>query len=185
MRDGRPGALPDPRPCQSEPLGARAHPAIGSPYGTAQAMSRWRAREQNRLIGRPPTITWKLSTAARRVGPGAQQHPGGRVVEHQRVLLDADADQLPAEDLGGEQPVVAEADQAAAGHQRDAATDAATAPPARACWNRPQTGDLRQRPLMTIVRRVHTERISREQSRKPAGPDTIFSSTSTRRADGA
>ena len=36
-----------------------------------------------------------------RVGPGAQQYPGGRVVEHQRVLLDADADQLSAEDLRG------------------------------------------------------------------------------------
>ena len=33
-----------------------------------------------------------------RVGPGAQQGPGGGVVEHQRGGLDADADQLPAED---------------------------------------------------------------------------------------
>jgi len=37
-----------------------------------------------------------------RVGPGAQQDPGSRVVEHQRVLPDTDADELPAEDLGSE-----------------------------------------------------------------------------------
>src|SRR5215471_14776636 len=43
-----------------------------------------------------------------RVGPGAQQHPGGGVVEHERVLLDADAGQLPAEDLRREQAVGAE-----------------------------------------------------------------------------
>ena len=42
-----------------------------------------------------------------RVGPGAQQGPGCGVVEHQRGGLDADAGQLPAEDLGGEQPVAA------------------------------------------------------------------------------
>src|SRR5215468_3367838 len=52
-----------------------------------------------------------------RVGPGAQQGPGLGVVEHQRVLFDADADQLSAEDLGGEEPVLAEADQPAAGHR--------------------------------------------------------------------
>src|SRR5262245_45661415 len=51
-----------------------------------------------------------------RVGPGAQQHPGDGVVEHQRGGLDADAGQLAAEDLRGEQPVGAEADQATAGH---------------------------------------------------------------------
>ena len=50
-----------------------------------------------------------------RVGPGAQQHPGGGVVEHQRGGLDADAGELAAEDLRGQQAVGAEADQAAAG----------------------------------------------------------------------
>jgi hypothetical protein len=39
------------------------------------------------------------------------------VVEHQRVFFDADAGQLPAEDLGGEQPVAAQADQPAARHR--------------------------------------------------------------------
>jgi len=50
-----------------------------------------------------------------RVGPLAQQHPGAGVVQHQHDGLDADADQLPADDLGGEQSVRAEADQAAMG----------------------------------------------------------------------
>jgi hypothetical protein len=44
--------------------------------------------------------------------------------------------------------------------ERGAATDAATSPPSSACWNRSQTVDLRQRPLATIVQRVHTEEIT-------------------------
>ena len=51
-----------------------------------------------------------------RLGPGARQHPGGVVIEHQGGGLNADADQL-AGGVRGEQAVWAEADQAAAGHR--------------------------------------------------------------------
>jgi hypothetical protein len=43
-----------------------------------------------------------------------------------------------------------------------AATDAATSPPSSARWNRSQAVDLRQRPLATIVQRVHTEGVTRQ-----------------------
>ena len=47
-----------------------------------------------------------------RAGPGAQQDPGGGVEEHQRVLLDPDGHQHPAEDLRGDVVAAAEADVA-------------------------------------------------------------------------
>jgi hypothetical protein len=39
------------------------------------------------------------------LGRGAEQDPCFGVVEHQGDGLDADADELPGEDLGGKQPV--------------------------------------------------------------------------------
>ena len=47
-----------------------------------------------------------------RAGPGAQQYPGGGVEEHQRVLLDPDGDQHPAEDLRRDVVAAAQADVA-------------------------------------------------------------------------
>ena len=47
-----------------------------------------------------------------RVGPGAEQLAGVGVEEHQRVLLDADATQPPAEDLRGDAVAAAQADVA-------------------------------------------------------------------------
>ena len=68
--------------------------------------------------GRAPRRRGHLSRSER-VGPGAQQLPGGRVEEHECGGLDADADQLPTSRIsaassggGG-----AKADQAAARDQ--------------------------------------------------------------------
>lgn len=55
---------------------------------------------QPRYLGRGP-----------RIGPRAQQGRGGGIEEYRRGGLEADADKLPAEDLGREQPVAAHADQ--------------------------------------------------------------------------
>src|SRR6266516_1699778 len=51
-----------------------------------------------------------------RAGPGAQRLPGLRVEEHQRVLLDADADPAAAEDLRSEDVAVGAVDRAVFGH---------------------------------------------------------------------
>src|SRR5580704_1646514 len=47
-----------------------------------------------------------------RAGPGPEQDPGGGVEEHQRVLLDPDGHQHPAEDLRGNVVAAAQADVA-------------------------------------------------------------------------
>jgi len=64
--------------------------------------------------------------------------------------------------LAGRSPRLSVAGQGTPLKQRTgAAINAATTAPARARWNCPQTIDLRQRPLATIMRRVHTEEVTR------------------------
>lgn len=103
--------------------------------------------------------------AGQRVGPGAQQDPGLGIVEHQRVFLDADADQLAAEDLRGEEPVGAEADQAAAGDRalnlqglavfrRGSGAGPAGTPPLAASLARSLTDRCERRVLIRAPRRT-------------------------------
>jgi hypothetical protein len=69
--------------------------------------------------GLPRGLRWRACEAgaaepggvgrSERAGAGAQQDPRCGVEERQDTRLDADSDELPGEDLGGEQPVAAEA----------------------------------------------------------------------------